>query len=436
MIEQFTSDPKLSRYVVSFHQGQTLFLEGEDSQNLYILLEGKLDVLKGQQVISAIQEPGAVFGEMSFLLGSRRTATVKATQEGRAVSIPREEINDFLEQFPDLARQMTRLLAHRLDDASQVLFGLKEFSDMLPDAVVLTDVNCKIVAFNQAATGLFGRQWRQVGQRPLEGLFEKGEEVRALARAAASGQNTQEKTVAIEHPVNGKRYVALSVSGLYDARQEFKGLLVVGRDETNTHRLKRRFTHLRRWLIAASLGLLICAAALVFYPQLSSQMTGGGENLEKVRTQLISDRMLLTSLLAEPVAEGRIERSHEVLTRFFKMPQAKSLPYTGLVILGPDKRVLEAYSPFNDMVTQGVGTSFGHITFLRTGQGDHAVLNYFQQDRSQGGSRPVTALAYRLENNGKPIGWLLVKLDPERLKKSYGVARDQLATMDLAAPQP
>lgn len=77
MIEQFTSDPQLSRYIVDFHQGQTLFQEGENSQNLYILVEGKLDVLKGQQVINSIVEPGAVFGEMSFLLGSRRTATVR-----------------------------------------------------------------------------------------------------------------------------------------------------------------------------------------------------------------------------------------------------------------------------------------------------------------------------------------------------------------------
>ncbi len=436
MIEQFTSDPSLSRYVTSFKRGEILFHEGDDSQNLYILLEGKLDVLKGQQVINTIAEPGVIFGEMSFLLGARRTASVRAEEDGRAVSIPRNEINRFLEDYPELGHQMTRLLARRLDATSHVLFGLKEFADMLPDAVVLTDVNGKVVAFNRAATELYGRQWRQVGQRPLEGLFEEAEQVREFACAAAAGQSSQEKVVTIKHPLHGRRFVSLSVSGLYDAQQRFKGLLMVGRDITSAHRLKQRLNRMRSWLIAASVALVLCAAALVFYPHLASQVEGGNQLQEKLRHQLISDRLLLTSLLAGPVADGQIERSHEVLVRFFKMPQAKEYPYTGLAILGPDKRVIEAFAPQDDAEELSVGTSYGHVPFATRGQADHAVLAYFQQDRRQGGSRPVTALAFPLSNQGKPLGWLLVKIDPRRLQKQFGTDREALTGMDLAAPPP
>jgi len=436
MIEQFINDPNLSRYVTSFKRGEILFHEGDDSQNLYVLLEGKLDVLKGQQVINTIAEPGVVFGEMSFLLGARRTASVRAEEDGRAVSIPREQINRFLEDHPELGHQMTRLLARRLDATSHVLFGLKEFADMLPDAVVLTDVNGKVVAFNRAATDLYGRQWRQVGQRPLEGLFEEAEQVREFACAAAAGQSSQEKIVTIKHPLLGRRFVSLSVSGLYDSQQRFKGLLMVGRDITSAHRLKQRLNRMRSWLIAASVALALCAAALVFYPYLASEVGGSNQLQDKLRHQLISDRLLLTSLLAGPVAEGQIERSHEVLTRFFKMPQAKDVPYTGLVILGPNKRVVEAFAPQDDSVAQSVGASYGHLPFSRNSPADHAVLTYFQQDRRQGGSRPVTALAFPLSDHGKQLGWLLVKIDPQRLQKQFGVDREALTDMDLAAPSP
>jgi PAS domain S-box-containing protein len=436
MIEQFTDDPKLSRYIVSFRQGETLFLEGEDSQNLYILLEGQLDVLKGEQVINIISEPGAVFGEMSFLLGAKRTATVRAGSEVRAVSIPREEINNFLSDFPELSQKMTRLLARRLDATSHVLFGLKEFSDMLPDAVVLTDKNGKVVALNRAATELYGREWRQVGQRPLEGLFEQAEQVREFACAAAAGQTAQEKVVTINHPHKGLRYVSLSISGLYNAQQEFKGLLMVGRDVTSTQRLKRRLHRLRVWFVAVTATLALCAAGLMVYSYLAGEMMQKNQRQVELRNQLARDQLLLTSLLAEPVAKGRLKRIHELLTRFFQMPQSKLVPYTGLTILDPAKKVIEAFSPSDDQVAQRVGTSYGHIDFSSQGSSNHGVLTVFHQDRRRGGSRRELALAFRLTRDGKLIGWLLMGLDPQRLEKQFGVDRDELAAMDLVSPVP
>ena len=66
MIEAYESDPRLERYLILFHQGQTIFLEGDESQDLYVLVEGGLDVLKGDQVISILAKPGAVFGRCPF----------------------------------------------------------------------------------------------------------------------------------------------------------------------------------------------------------------------------------------------------------------------------------------------------------------------------------------------------------------------------------
>jgi len=44
--------------------------EGGTTGQLYVLIEGRLEVIKGDTVVASIAEPGAVVGEMSVLLRS------------------------------------------------------------------------------------------------------------------------------------------------------------------------------------------------------------------------------------------------------------------------------------------------------------------------------------------------------------------------------
>ena len=43
-----------------------------------MLIEGRLEVVKGDSVVAVLTEPGAVLGEMSVLLEQPHTATVRA----------------------------------------------------------------------------------------------------------------------------------------------------------------------------------------------------------------------------------------------------------------------------------------------------------------------------------------------------------------------
>ncbi|MBU1275869.1 MAG: cyclic nucleotide-binding domain-containing protein [Proteobacteria bacterium] len=436
MIEAYQDDPRLGRYLISFHQGQTLFLEGDDSQDLYVLVEGELDVLKGEQVISVISEPEAVFGEMSFLMGDKRTATIRARSQGKALAIPRQEVGRFLQEFPELGQGMARVLAQRLDAASNQLFGLKEFCDMLPDAVVLTDQNGKVTALNRAAAELYGREWRQAGHRPVEELFEQGQQVRELAGRVRGGQTCHEQVVSSRHPQQGHRYVSLSLSGLYDAQQNFKGLLLVGRDVTSVERLKRRLRRLRGWLAAALAALVVCAGGLVAYHYFSGQTRQASQLHAEFRDQLARDHLLLSSLLAEPLAQGKFERGHELLGRFFAMPQVSALPYTGVVLLDNDKKVVESYYPKGAGSAQKPGTSYSHIAFGDERKAGHRVLNVFHQRQGQGGSRREFLVAFPLGSKDQPLGWLLIGLDPQALKKRYDLDQGGLADLKLSSPEP
>ena len=63
-----------------FAEGEVLIAEGPASNCLYILVSGEAEVLRGDTQVAEINAPGAVFGEMSALLGIHHTATVRVVK--------------------------------------------------------------------------------------------------------------------------------------------------------------------------------------------------------------------------------------------------------------------------------------------------------------------------------------------------------------------
>ena len=61
--------------------GTLVIHEGGRTGHLYVLIEGRLEVVKGDTVVAVLTEPGAVLGEMSVLLDQPHTATVRAASD-------------------------------------------------------------------------------------------------------------------------------------------------------------------------------------------------------------------------------------------------------------------------------------------------------------------------------------------------------------------
>ena len=55
-----------------------LIQEGSTTGHLFVLVEGQLEVLRGDAVVCVLTESGAVTGEMSVLLERSHTATVRS----------------------------------------------------------------------------------------------------------------------------------------------------------------------------------------------------------------------------------------------------------------------------------------------------------------------------------------------------------------------
>jgi CRP-like cAMP-binding protein len=103
--------------------GTLIVAEGGTTGHLYVLMQGKLEVLKGEMVVATVTEPGAVLGEMSVLLGQPHTATVRACSD--SVVYEFEDAASFLKQEAGVALLIAKMLAQRLNVANTYLADLR-----------------------------------------------------------------------------------------------------------------------------------------------------------------------------------------------------------------------------------------------------------------------------------------------------------------------
>jgi CRP-like cAMP-binding protein len=103
--------------------GVTVMAEGQRAGVLLVLIEGSVEILKGDYQINEISEPGALFGEISVLLDAPHTATVKTVVESRFYVA--EDPLAFLRSHSDLALAVAKLLAKRLHAMTTYLVDLK-----------------------------------------------------------------------------------------------------------------------------------------------------------------------------------------------------------------------------------------------------------------------------------------------------------------------
>lgn len=102
--------------------GALILHEGGKTGHLFVLLEGRLEVVKGASVVAVITEPGAVLGEMSVLLDQPHTATVRAASG--SVVYEFDDAASFLRDQPAVALLIAQLLAQRLNVATTYLADL------------------------------------------------------------------------------------------------------------------------------------------------------------------------------------------------------------------------------------------------------------------------------------------------------------------------
>jgi CRP/FNR family cyclic AMP-dependent transcriptional regulator len=91
----------------TFLVGDEIFAEGDAGRALWIIEAGNVEVYKtirgNVDRVLATFAPGSVFGEMSFLDGSRRSASARATEPTNVLMLEREAFDRVAEEHPRVA---------------------------------------------------------------------------------------------------------------------------------------------------------------------------------------------------------------------------------------------------------------------------------------------------------------------------------------------
>ncbi|MFO1048146.1 MAG: cyclic nucleotide-binding domain-containing protein [Geminicoccaceae bacterium] len=109
--------------VRAFAPGEPLLQSGSRTGKLFFLKQGEVRVERDGVTVTRIREPGAVFGEMSLLLGGAHTADVIATEPTECHVL--EAAGDSLATTPELTAYVAVVLAHRLDAVTRYLVDVK-----------------------------------------------------------------------------------------------------------------------------------------------------------------------------------------------------------------------------------------------------------------------------------------------------------------------
>jgi len=110
------------------HRGTVLFHEGDPGDSLYVVLTGKVKLGRrspdGRENLVAVYGPSDQFGELSLFDPGPRTATATVVTEARLAKLPKDALQEWMMERPEIALQLLRVVARRLRRTNAMLADL------------------------------------------------------------------------------------------------------------------------------------------------------------------------------------------------------------------------------------------------------------------------------------------------------------------------
>jgi NADH dehydrogenase len=99
-----------------FEPGQTVFRQGDVGDRIYIVLGGKVEVVRAvaqEEHVLAEVGPGEFFGEMALLSNAPRNATVRCKEAVTVLGIPKKEFGLLAANLPSLKHSFEEVMRRR-----------------------------------------------------------------------------------------------------------------------------------------------------------------------------------------------------------------------------------------------------------------------------------------------------------------------------------
>ncbi|MBM84765.1 MAG: hypothetical protein CMM47_01920 [Rhodospirillaceae bacterium] len=133
--EELARLTEIGQYI-SIGEGQTVFLEDDPGDTAYIILEGRVNILRagtvdGADVVLASLQPGEVFGELALIDGKPRSASAVALENCEFLIIDRDNFIQMLSRTPRVLGDFMKHQLTRLRDTNAAFFEATEAEGLL-----------------------------------------------------------------------------------------------------------------------------------------------------------------------------------------------------------------------------------------------------------------------------------------------------------------
>ena len=106
--------------------GKPIVREGEAGSSVYVLTRGAVNVysmIQNKRVDLAVLQPSDFFGEIAFLTGKPRTATVEAAEESDVLEVAEEDLRDMMQKWPRIKEVLQNYYEERVKSTMEKVKG-------------------------------------------------------------------------------------------------------------------------------------------------------------------------------------------------------------------------------------------------------------------------------------------------------------------------
>ena len=112
-----------------YQDGEEIICEGEEGHCMFVIQEGKVEVLiKGedeQEIRLGVREEGEFFGEMAIFDRDVRSATVRALGEARILTVDKKNFMRRVHEDPSLAFRLVETMSRRIRELGEEVARLQ-----------------------------------------------------------------------------------------------------------------------------------------------------------------------------------------------------------------------------------------------------------------------------------------------------------------------
>ncbi|MCP5511401.1 MAG: cyclic nucleotide-binding domain-containing protein [Leptospiraceae bacterium] len=116
-----------------FQVGEIVIEEGESSSELFLILDGMIEILQvtetGEEANLGIRKSGEFIGELGLIDASDRSCRVRSKSESTLLGIPGDKFFQLIQNFPKISLNLLRTLSQRQKNSDRL--ATKRYSELL-----------------------------------------------------------------------------------------------------------------------------------------------------------------------------------------------------------------------------------------------------------------------------------------------------------------